>query len=157
MAVLGGAHVLYWYGFGGFVFGVGFLETFVRYSVDAEVRAARDVGLVCSAVDHFWNLQFAAGPGADSGFAGAPVMANKPIRMWRVKVAEDLQGMYVWFDPNEEAVSLRDLTDHEKAVILDMHGSVSALGEGEEVCELDGCDPLKAVLPQLFLFGGNDG
>ncbi len=48
------------------------------------------------------------------------------IRMWRVSVAEPF-GLHLWFDPECEVVSLRELTDDEKAVRLDKDGSVSAL------------------------------
>ena len=48
------------------------------------------------------------------------------IRMWRISRA-DPWGLHLWFDPSCEVVMLRPLTDEEKGVRLDMHGSVSAL------------------------------
>ena len=54
-------------------------------------------------------------------------MTDKPIRMWRMRDAEDQIGMYIWFDPTSEAVSLRDLTEGEKCVILDNDVSVSGM------------------------------
>ncbi len=47
------------------------------------------------------------------------------IRMWRISVASPF-GLHLWFDPDCEVVSIRPLTDEEKGVRLDMHGSVSA-------------------------------
>jgi len=36
-------------------------------------------------------------------------------------------GLHLWFDPDCEVVSLRELTGDEKTVILDKDGSVSGL------------------------------
>ena len=54
-----------------------------------------------------------------------------PIRMWRISRATPF-GLYVWFDPSKEVVVLRDLTEGEKAVILDKVSSVSALPQSDD-------------------------
>ncbi len=85
---------------------------------------------------------------------------EKPIRMWRCSKPEQGHGLFVWFDPDEEALVLRELTEEEKSVNLDSVFSVSALVEGEGLCSADGCDGSHGseTLP-LFPVdsGGSDG
>ncbi len=57
------------------------------------------------------------------------------VRAWRISVAEPF-GLTVWFDPSEEAVSIRDLTPEEKDARVDTDVSVSAL-PGDSILELD--------------------
>ena len=52
------------------------------------------------------------------------VQAAMKIRMWRISRAAPF-GLHLWFDPDLEVPSLRDLTDEEKSVRLDMPISVS--------------------------------
>jgi len=57
-------------------------------------------------------------------------MANKvfkPIRAWRVSWCDSQPGVSVYYDPREEVLELRDLTEDEKSVRLDMPVSVSGL------------------------------
>ena len=81
----------------------------------------------------------------------------KPIRAWRVSWCEDQPGVSVYYDPREEVLELRDLTEDEKAVRLDMPVSVSGLIGSDDFpnrseTQLD----LQGDLPQS-LFGGIDG
>ena len=63
------------------------------------------------------------------------------IRMWRISRADPF-GLHLWFDPDCEVVSIRPLTDEEKGVRLDMHGSVSGL-----LCDSDSSgDPSSKLL-----------
>jgi len=55
------------------------------------------------------------------------------VRGWRI--GYDGSGCTMWFDPLNEQPSLRRLTEDEKADMVDRIGSVSALVEGEELCE----------------------
>ena len=80
-------------------------------------------------------------------------MTEKPIRLWRVSYPDSGPGLSVWFDPQAERLSLRDLTEGEKLDILDSDRSVSALGQGEGAAIIDGCVPEDSrVLYQLSLF-----
>ena len=54
-------------------------------------------------------------------------MVEKQIRYWRVSMPDQGPGMFVWFDPDTELVTLRALTEDEKSRILDKQGSVSGL------------------------------
>ncbi len=49
----------------------------------------------------------------------------KPIRCWRI-VGETERGAFCFFDPSQEIIFIRDLTDLEKDVKIGIHGSVSA-------------------------------
>ena len=65
----------------------------------------------------------------------------KPIRGWRVVGPESGPGLFVWFDPDTELLTLRDLTEDEKLANLDSVVSVSALVEGEAgTASTDGCE-----------------
>ncbi len=48
--------------------------------------------------------------------------------------------MFVWFDPDHELLTLRDLTADEKSVNLDSVDSVSAVGRAERAELSDGCE-----------------
>ena len=82
-------------------------------------------------------------------------MEEKPIRGWRVGYAEGMHGVHVWFDPNRERLTLRDLTEEEKSVILDKLSSVSGLIRSETPWEHVDIKPdhgSGSVLDQLSLF-----
>ncbi len=87
-------------------------------------------------------------------------MEEKALRVWRVSVPESGPGLFVWFDPTRESLTLRDLTPDEAAAILDEPSSVSALvrsGPDEYLVETPGgpvCDG--PFLRQLNLFTGED-
>jgi hypothetical protein len=49
-------------------------------------------------------------------------------------------GLLVWFDPDTELVSLRDLTEDEKSLTLDKQRSVSGLIRSDHAEIIDGCD-----------------
>ena len=65
---------------------------------------------------------------------------EKPIAGWRVMKAFDQEGLLVWFDPTSERLSLRDLTEAEKADMLDRSGSVSGLIRFDQDEITDGCE-----------------
>ncbi len=52
-------------------------------------------------------------------------MEEKPVRLWRISRPDQGPGLFVWFDPEVERLTLRDLTEDEKSVTLDKLGSVS--------------------------------
>ena len=55
----------------------------------------------------------------------------KPLRSWRLSQPE-AHGLSVWFDLMIESVLLRDLTDTERASMVDKLSSVSGLDEDED-------------------------
>ncbi len=57
------------------------------------------------------------------------------VRGWRIGVVEP-DGLSCYFDPLTERVEVHLLTEEDKLVIVDMVGSVSALGEGEGLREV---------------------
>ena len=66
-------------------------------------------------------------------------MADKVISNWRMMYVDGQHGMFVWFDPFREHLSIRDLTEDEKAVTFDKLSSVSGLDEDEDSVESNGC------------------
>ncbi len=72
-------------------------------------------------------------------------MAEKALRFWRCFKAEDHHGWFVWFDPETELLTLRDLTEDEKSDTLDKLGSVSDLSP-----------PRVSLGDQMDAFGGSD-
>ncbi len=83
-------------------------------------------------------------------------MKSKAIRMWRCFRTRGQSGLHVWFDPSEEVLTLRDLTDEEKSVTLDKRSSVSGMFPEGHSEESDGCEGSseEELLRQLSLFGG---
>ena len=65
---------------------------------------------------------------------------EKPIRIWRISVPDQGPGLFVWFDPENERLSLRDLSEDEKVVTLDKLSSVSGLIRSDQAEESDGCN-----------------
>ncbi len=66
--------------------------------------------------------------------------------------AEDSRGVFVWFDPSTERLTLRDLDKDEKSAYLDSVISVSGLAEAEDPCVVDGCDSARDFEQILFPF-----
>ncbi len=66
-------------------------------------------------------------------------MDSKPLRNWRVMRPDSGPGLFVWFDPDTELLTLRDLTEDEKSVTLDKLGSVSGLLHDDHSEVSDGC------------------
>ncbi len=78
---------------------------------------------------------------------------QKPIRDWRVVGPDSGPGLFVWFDPALERLTLRDLTEGEKFANLDKHRSVSGLIRSDQSERSDGCDSeaKPEILSQLSL------
>ncbi len=51
---------------------------------------------------------------------------DKVVRSWRFQSAVPY-GLHVWFDPETETITIRDLTDSEKTSRVYEYGSVSGL------------------------------
>ncbi len=74
-------------------------------------------------------------------------MEEKPLRVWRVSKPDQGPGLFVWFDPETERLSLRDLTEEEKSATLDKLSSVSGLIRFDQAKEADGCDGVRRDSP----------
>ena len=91
-------------------------------------------------------------------------MDEKPIRFWRCYKAEDHHGWFVWFDPEVERLTLRDLLADEKSDTVDKLGSVSDLSParvnlGDQMDALGGSpvgEPPPSFLESLWEGGGYD-
>ena len=59
----------------------------------------------------------------------------KVLRAWRFQETDE--GSFCFFDPRREVVAVRDLIFFERVDRLVMHGSVSAVGEGEGALRKD--------------------
>ncbi len=79
-------------------------------------------------------------------------MSEKPIRVWRLVTPEQGPGLFVWFDPDTERLSLRDLTEDEKAVTLDSVPSVSGSIGSDQPEAADGCNGELDEVQLPFLF-----
>ncbi len=83
---------------------------------------------------------------------------EKPLRLWRVSKPEQGPGLFVWFDPETERLTLRDLTEAEKSDTLDKLSSVSGLIRFDSSYDvLDGCKRAVRGGEQLFLHAGSTG
>ena len=59
---------------------------------------------------------------------------------WRISKAEDFTGFFMYFDASREVPALRALTEDEKSLTLDKHGSVSELIRSDQLEDQDGCN-----------------
>ena len=81
---------------------------------------------------------------------------EKPIRGWRVSWTEGLPGVTVYFDPREERLILRDLTEAEKRDRVDRMSSVSGLiGSDEDPDRFESDGPGEALQDPPSLFEGS--
>ena len=80
---------------------------------------------------------------------------EKPLRLWRVSRPEQGPGLFVWFDPEVERLTLSDLTEAEISANLDSVDSVSGTFEFEHAERSDGCEA-GSKWSQLPLWFGND-
>ena len=78
---------------------------------------------------------------------------EKPIRGWRVSWIEGSPGCSVYFDPREERLTLRDLTEAEKRARVDRMTSVSGLIGSDDFPDVSDGKGARGVLeppPGLF-------
>ena len=90
---------------------------------------------------------------------------EKEIRMWRTSTPEKGPGLYIWFDPYTELLTLRDLTEDEKIDTLDKLSSVSDLSRprvkvGEQMdafWDRRDCEPSPSFVDSMWEGGSEDG
>ncbi len=80
------------------------------------------------------------------------MIGEKPLRGWRMSKPELGPGLFVWFDPETEGLTLRDLTEDEMSVNLDKQCSVSGLIRSDDAEVSDGCDQLLFDVEEGFPF-----